>query len=265
MGGDIISKSDNPIIAVFQASGGNPAAFYLASLQNNRSRITMHASLNVVAEILTGNPDAFACDWACVRYQQVLEARTKLAKRYSPATVNKMLSGLRRTLNAAWRLGQISTEDYQKAVSVKGFWPVETPPKHEFAREDVDALIEACKQDQGLHGIRDTAIISLIFNYNLKPPAVAALNLEDYDVRAGSLVVHDRKGKSITPCLDDKTDRNLFNWLKIRGWEPGPIFWPITIGGKLKPRRMTFQAIRALVIKRVEQAGLETFGLNSKS
>jgi hypothetical protein len=78
-------------------------------------------------------------------------------------------------------------------------------------------------------------------------------------------VVHDKKGQAKILCLDDETDRNLFNWLKIRGWEPGPIFWPITIGGKLKPRRMTFPAIRALVMKRVEQAGLDTFGLNSKS
>jgi integrase len=257
MGGDVTSKSDDSIIAdSHQTSGGNPAAFYLASLQKNRSRITMHNSLNLVAEILTGNPDAFTCDWASVRYQQVLEVRTKLAARYSPATVNKMLSGLRRTLNAAWRLGQIMTEDYQKAVSVKGFWPVKSPPKHEISREDVDALMRACKQDQGLHGIRDAAIISLLFNYTLKPPLVAALNMEDCDVRLGRLVVHDKKGKAETLCLDDGTDRNLFNWLKIRGWEPGPIFWPITIGGRLKPRRMTFQAIRAVFIKRAEQAGL---------
>jgi integrase len=213
MGGDITSKSDDPIIAVSQTYGGNPAAFYLASLKNNRSRITMHDSLNIVAEILTGNPDAFACDWTSVCYQQVLEVRTKLAARYSPATVNKMLSGLRRTLKAAWRLGQITTEDYQKAVSVKGFWPAKSPPKQEISREDVDALMQSCKQDQGLYGIRDTAIILLLFNYSLKPPAVAALNLEDYDVRVGRLVVHNKKGKAETLCLDDETDRNLFTWL----------------------------------------------------
>jgi site-specific recombinase XerC len=259
MGGDITSKSDDPIIAVSQTSGGNPAAFYLASLQSNRSRITMHASLNIVAEILTGNPDAFTCDWASVRYQQVLEVRATLAERYSPATVNKMLSGLRSTLKAAWQLGQISTEDYQKAVSVKGFWPPKSPPKNEISGEDVDALMQACKQDQGLYGIRDTAIISLLFNYELKPPVVAALNLEDYDVRAARLAVHDKKGQAKILCLDDETDRNLFNWLKIRGWEPGAIFWPITIGGKLKSRRMTFQAIRAVVIKRAEQADLMNF------
>jgi hypothetical protein len=63
------SKSDDPIIADSQTSGGNPAAVYLASLQTNRSRITMYDSLNIVAGILTGNPDTFACDWASVRYQ----------------------------------------------------------------------------------------------------------------------------------------------------------------------------------------------------
>jgi hypothetical protein len=179
MGGDITSKLDDPIIAVSQTSGGNPAAFYLASLQSNRSRITMHSSLNIVAEILTGTADAFACDWASVRYPQVLEVRTKLAERYSPATVNKMLSGLRRTLKAAWRLGQITTEDYQKAISVKGFWPEKSLPRNEISGDDIEALMQACKQDQGLYGIRDTSIISLLFNYNLKPPMVAALNLED--------------------------------------------------------------------------------------
>jgi site-specific recombinase XerC len=259
MGGDITSKSDELIIADCQTSDGNPVAVYLASLRTNRSRITMHASLNIVAEILTGNPDALACDWASVRYQQVLEVRTKLAERYSPATVNKMLSGLRSTLNAAWRLGQITTEDYEKAVSVKGFWPAESPPRNELSGADIEALMRTCRQDQGLHGIRDTAIISLIFNYDLKPPVVAALNLEDYDVRVGSLVVHDKKGEEKTLCLDDDTDRNLFNWLKIRGWEPGPIFWPITTGGKLKPRRMTSQAIRAVVAKRSEHACLMKF------
>jgi hypothetical protein len=98
MGGDITSKSHDSVIAVPLSPDGNPAAFYLASLQSSRSQITMHASLNIVAGVLTGNPDAFACDWASVRYQQVSEARTILAKRYSPATVNKMLSGLRSTL-----------------------------------------------------------------------------------------------------------------------------------------------------------------------
>lgn len=81
MGGDFTSKSDDPIIAVSHTSGGDPAAFYLASLRSNRSRITMHDSLNIVAEILSGNPDAFTCDWASFRYKQVLEVRTKLAER----------------------------------------------------------------------------------------------------------------------------------------------------------------------------------------
>jgi hypothetical protein len=69
-------------------------------------------------------------------------------------------------------------------------------------------------------------------------------------------VVHDKSGKATTPCLEDETDCNQLNRLQIRGWEPGPTFWPITIGGKLKPRRMTFQAIRAAVIRRADEAGL---------
>lgn len=72
-------------------------------------------------------------------------------------------------------------------------------------------------------------------------------------------MVHDKKGKAKMMCLDQETDYNLNKWLKIRGWESGEICWPITMGGKLKHRRMTFQAIRAVVVKRAEQAGLIDF------
>ena len=61
MGGGITSRSDEPIIAVPQSSGANPVAVYLASLQTNRSRITMRDSTakrslqNIPTEKVGGN------------------------------------------------------------------------------------------------------------------------------------------------------------------------------------------------------------------
>lgn len=52
-----------------------------------------------------------------------VSVRATLAKRYAPATTNKMLSALRGTFKAAWRLGQMATDDYQRAIdlpSVRG-------------------------------------------------------------------------------------------------------------------------------------------------
>src|SRR5262245_9063679 len=85
----------------------NPVLVYLARLAPG-SRPTMRDSLARIAEIVTGgsvSPETL--DWSAMRYQHTAAIRSRLAERYAPATVNKMLAALRGVLREAWRLGQI--------------------------------------------------------------------------------------------------------------------------------------------------------------
>ena len=102
----------------------NPAAVYLASLSVG-SRRTMRTSLNTIAAMLTNKPegDALSLDWSRLRFSHTAAVRSLLAERYSHATANKMLAALRGTLKAAWRLGQMSAEEYQRACDVGVFCP----------------------------------------------------------------------------------------------------------------------------------------------
>lgn len=43
-----------------------------------------------------------------------------MAEQFAPATTNKALSAVRGVLKAAWRLGLIDTDAYQRATDVDG-------------------------------------------------------------------------------------------------------------------------------------------------
>ena len=77
----------------------------------------MHAALDKIAAL--EGQEAFTLNWAALRYQHTLAIRARLAADYAPATANKLLSALRGVLKEAWRLGQMSAEDYQRAVDLE--------------------------------------------------------------------------------------------------------------------------------------------------
>jgi hypothetical protein len=97
----------------------HPAVVYLAGLSEG-SRRTMYQALQTIAAILSdGQLDVFSLNWGALRQEHTAAVRARLVAQYKPATVNRMLSALRRVLYHAWRLGQISDEDYQQARMVE--------------------------------------------------------------------------------------------------------------------------------------------------
>src|SRR5687768_13522745 len=100
---------DNP--SQLQTSGDldltvNPAVAYIAGLASPRSRRVQRQALDGIAAILTnGSMNAAEFPWHKLRYTHVAAVRSVLMDRYQPATVNRMLSALRRTIKEAWRLG----------------------------------------------------------------------------------------------------------------------------------------------------------------
>src|SRR5438034_11207133 len=86
----------------------NPAAVYLAGLAPG-SRPAQRAALGTIARDLSGGTCTLeTLPWHRLRFQHTAAARTMLAERYKPATVNRALAALRGALKAAWRLGLMS-------------------------------------------------------------------------------------------------------------------------------------------------------------
>ena len=266
----------------------NAAAVYIASLPAETGRRTQAQALRVIAHALGSDVDHL--NWGALRYQHTAAIRARLAQAYKPATANKMLSALRQTLKQAWLLGQMTAEEYSRAIRLK---PVtgETPPVgRELSTAEILALITTCQQDPNTNaGTRDAAIIGLMYAAGLRRDEVVKLGVEDYDLKTGKLILTGTHNKQRTAYVTIVAADALRDWLTIRGTRPGPLFVEVNKGGKVlierqsmtvRPFRkirgvevpnkkagmtiyrggaMTSQAIYNMLAKRAEEASIKNF------
>jgi integrase len=248
------------MVIVFTILFENAALVFLASQNSKRGRSTQRQSLEVIANMATGSPDILACNWAGLRFQHTAAIRARLAERYSAATANRMLSALRGTLQAAWRLGQMTGEDYYKARDVDSVRGETLPAGRALSAGEIAALMAACENDPTAAGARDAALIATMYPGGLRRGEVADLALADYDPETGALTVrHGKRNKARINYLSNGAARAMADWLKVRGSEKGPLFYPVNKGGAIMPRRITNQAVYNALQKRGAEAGVKDF------
>lgn len=254
---DVIAWDNAVELAGAGALDQQPAAVYLAGLSSG-SRRTMGQALETIAGLVSdGQADAWTLNWSKLRFQHTAAIRSRLAETYAPATANKMLSALRGTLKAAWKLGQMSAEDYHRAVGVGAVEGETLPAGRAITAGELAALLAACEADQTPAGVRDAAIIGLLYSCGLRRAELVALDLADYDAEGGELVVRGKRKRQRLVYPANGAMLALADWLTIRGDEPGALFWPIRKGGHVKQGRLTSQAVYLILTVRAEQAGVK--------
>ena len=77
--------------------------------------------------------------------------------------------------------------------------------------------------------------------------------MTDYDPETGALIVRGKGNKERNAYIDDGAAEAMGEWLKVRGVEPGPLFCPITQLGAITVRRMSDQAVYAILQSRAKQ------------
>ncbi|HEX2912139.1 MAG TPA: tyrosine-type recombinase/integrase [Chloroflexia bacterium] len=248
----------------------NPAAVYLATLRPVGRR-GMQRALDLVAELLSnGRYNALTFPWNQLRFQHTAAVAPALVEKgYRAATINQALSGLRQVLYYAWKLGQMDGEDYRRARDIKNVRSQTLPRGRALVSEEMAALMRICQADRSPAGVRDAALIALLYTTGLRRSEVVALTLKDYNRRSGALTVRGGKGgKDRLVYLSEGEDQEesgveaaFAAWLALRGAEAGALFCSINKAGKLAPGlpHMTDQSILKLLLKRAKQAGLEKF------
>ncbi|MEZ4595060.1 MAG: tyrosine-type recombinase/integrase, partial [Chloroflexota bacterium] len=237
-----------------EALQDHPVAVYLAGLSPS-SRRTMSAALDTIAQLGLGNPDVTCWDvpWHKLRFQHTQVMRSALADQYAHTTANRMLSALRGVLKAAWKLGLMTAEDYQKAASVESVRGETLPSGRSLAAGELVGLLHVCPPTP--LGIRDAAIISLLYGCGLRRAELVALNLQHYTKNENELVVRGKGNKQRAVPLGNAA-LALADWLVVRGNAEGPLFWGL--GNRNHGERLTDQAVYNMLRKRVKEAGVDT-------
>jgi site-specific recombinase XerD len=244
--------------------GDNPVLVYLAGLRTYHSRRTMRQSLGLVAGLLSGTIDEggnYYTDpepypWSELDAQHVTMVRSWLAENYKRATANKVLSALRGVLKAAFELGQMSAEQYQRAKLVKGLKGKTLPAGRSIAGGELGALLNVC--DMSPVGVRDAAIISLLYSCGLRRAELVGLDLSDFDPVAGTLFIQGKGDKDRLAHLVNGAAEAFGDWLAVRGGDPGPLFVPAVKGGSLRlGDRLTAQAVYKMLLTRAKKAGVK--------
>lgn len=230
----------------------HPVAVYLAGLSAG-SRRTMLGALDTVAQLGLGSENATAWDvpWHRLRFQHTQVVRSALAEKYAHTTANRMLSALRGVLKAAWKLGLMSAEDYQKAASVESVRGETVPAGRALSGGELAGLLETCEQEP--LGIRDAAILSLLYGCGLRRAELVDLQLGNYIKEENELIVRGKGNKQRAVPVGNAAPA-LADWLAIRGEEAGPLFWGL--GNRNRRGRLTDQAIYNMLRKRAKMAGV---------
>jgi integrase len=280
------SKNDFEIITT-ESGKQNPAVVYLRSLNSLTSYVVQRNALNIIArkllgienpiEYLKGKPgeepkirkkrkpgtgidDAFLFDWATLRYEHTSAIQTWLMSAFDPATAQRMIAAVKGTIKAAWRLKQMTSDDYLRAVDLTRI-TTESNVGRMLSPEEVAALLATCARGGPTIGTRDAAILMIMVLYTARRAEITTLQYSDYtkEYKSGidRLVLHGKGRKDRVEFLQNGERDILNDWLKLRGSEPGPLFYVVMKSDEIIKRPIAPITIYQTILRRMLKAGIK--------
>lgn len=244
-----------------QRADEQPALTYLAGISKASQRVQWSA-LCVVAAVLTNNAcTPVTLPWHELRRQHLNAVRAWLVEHRAPATGNRILAAVRGTLREAWRLDQMTTEAYMKAIDVKPIrgQAAETAAGRALSHGEKAAILAVCADDPTASGPRNAAIFGLAVFGGLRRAEIAALQVGDYDRERAMVAVLGKGNKRRTVYVAPGVDDALADWLHLRGAADGPLFLAINRGGRILAAGIQPHAIYGIVQRVAERAGVKAF------
>lgn len=220
------------------------------------SRRTMRQSLDAVAGSATLGATASTFRWTRLDYPDVVQIRSTLAARYAPATVNKCLAAVRGVLRQALLMDQVTQAQYAKCVAIRGVGGSATGAGRYVSAFEMNAIMKVGAEPTVL-GLRDSAMVALLYHCGLRRSELVGLNLHDYDRGNETLNVAGKGHKLRAVYLNSMASMTLQRWLQVRGREPGRLFLRITQSGHVTRKELSSQAVYRLTARVARTTGVE--------
>jgi len=208
--------------------------------------------------MVLGAPSVEAVPWEQLRYAHVAAIRAALLERdLAPASINTTLAALRGVAASAWNLGYLPVEELERIRQVKRVHGSRLPAGRAVQAGELRALLEACAADPSVAGLRDAALIAVLYATGLRRGELAALHLADYSPAQRALTVRQGKGRKerLVP-VSRGAAAALEDWIAARGPAPGLLFLPINKGGVIGTATLSTQAVYKALTRRAATAKL---------
>lgn len=184
--------------AVDSVATPNPMCLYLARLAPS-SQSTLRYVLQDAADRL-GYEDRNLEDipWHQLQPEQVIALVATLRRDgYAPNTSSLYVNALRGVMNEAWRASLISQDHLLKMRSVKALGGTRLSRGRNLKRGLIQELMAVCAADPRPQGVRDAAIIAVLYGSGMRKSESVNLDLAQVDFTQRSLLVLAKGNKQL--------------------------------------------------------------------
>lgn len=243
----------------------NPLTLYLTRLAPS-SQLTMRYVLQDAADRL-GFEDVNLedIDWHLLQPEQVIALVAALREDgYAPNTSSLYVNAVRGVMNEAWRMSLISQEHLLKMRSVKAASGTRLGQGRNLRRTLIREMMEVCAADPRPQGLRDAAVIGILYGSGMRKSESVNLDLAQVDFEQRSLRVIGKGNKELVKYAPDWAFAKLQAWLEFRRGQLKEgeqddtfLFNRIRRGSHITRERITKHAIYYIARQRGDQVGVK--------
>jgi integrase len=214
-----------------------------------------------------GDDNCWTFPWHRIEYKHMIALRVVLLEEEELAanTVNRLLSATRAVLKQCWKLGQMVHEAYARARDVANVKNEQQQRGRLIKPDEIRKLLQMCDLDAEKgrpSGVRDAAIISILYIAGLRRSEIINLKKADFDVSTGELIIRKGKGnKDRNVFIAGRAKERVIRWLQERSAiKYDALFLTISPYGDLTNQPITSdQTIYDMLSRRGIQAGIDDF------
>lgn len=244
---------------------GNPLVQYLARLAPS-SQLTLRYVLQDAADRLGfADTDIAEVPWHALQPAHITGLVAALREDgYAPNTSSLYVNAIRGVVNEAWRLELV---EHAHVLRIRGVKP--TPGTRlgngrNLKRTLIRDLMAACAADPRPQGLRDAAVIALLYGSGMRKSESVNLELHQIDFTERSLRVIGKGNRELLKYAPAWAFEKLQAWLELRRSQlpagqadDGFLFNRIRRGSHITRERITKHAIYYIARQRGQEVGVK--------
>ncbi len=204
-------------------------------------------------------------DWHLLQPEHVIALVAALREDgYAPNTSSLYVNAVRGVMNEAWRMSLISQEHLLRMRTVKPAPGTRLGQGRNLRRTLIREMMEVCAADPRPQGLRDAAVIGILYGSGMRKSESVNLDLAQINVEERSLRVIGKGNKELIKYAPQWAFAKLQAWLAFRReqlkegeQDDSFLFNRIRRGSHITRERITKHAIYYIARQRGEQVGVK--------